>query len=108
MAVHDSIIDDLEERIKVFDYKGKNEEYRLRNRVVGEVDFYFVRDNTLFGFEIKSNFKKKYYEKALVQLDRLARKHYLLLGHGVGRVQKYFVTWEREALVVKYVGSKVF
>jgi hypothetical protein len=85
--MHDKLVDLIEQELLSRNY---NEIYKFveyKNKKSGEIDIYARKNKYVFLFEIKSNYSKKSYFKAIEQLKR-AEKYYF---NKYDRVFKFFV-----------------
>lgn len=102
---HDSILDDLEKRIRDspvhYDVVRKKWEYRM-NGGCGEIDLYAIKigKNSVYGllFEGKSTFTEKSYRTAIKQLCRANRcvipktvRLFAFMAYGSGKEQHYYI-----------------
>ena len=96
VSKHDRILGNLEKEIlrrntHIQEF-GRNVEYGCKSKLIGEIDFYFYRNNNLYIFEVKSNMMKRCIDKAYNQLHRARTKFPQFLNRGTKNIYTYFVS----------------
>jgi len=75
--VHNRLVASIDDRLKEskinYDAIGKNVELYKGKRVIGEIDNFAVKGDTLLLFEIKSHYTPKQHYKAKKQLEKEAQ-----------------------------------